>query len=80
MRASAIADQLCIEIENDRPGQGSPQPRERAEGVGLANTRRRLETLYGQQGSVTVSAIQNNRFLVSIQFPLTTAASETIEQ
>jgi two-component system sensor histidine kinase AlgZ len=80
IRASATADQLRIEIENDRPSQSPPQPRERGEGVGLANTRTRLETLYGQQGSVTVSAIQNNRFLVSIQFPLTTAASETIER
>jgi two-component system sensor histidine kinase AlgZ len=78
--ASAIAEQLCIEIENDRPSQRPPQPSERGEGVGLANTRTRLETLYGRQGSVTVSTIQNNRFLVSIQFPLTTAASETIER
>jgi LytS/YehU family sensor histidine kinase len=50
IRASAIEDQLRIEIENDRPSQGSPQPHERGEGVGLANTRTRLETLYGQQG------------------------------
>jgi two-component system sensor histidine kinase AlgZ len=80
VRATTIADQLRIEIENDHTSQGTPHPREGGEGVGLANTRTRLETLYGQQGSVTVSAIQNNRFLVSIQFPLTTAAAETMER
>jgi LytS/YehU family sensor histidine kinase len=80
IRASAIADQLRIEIESDRPGQSPPQPRERGEGVGLANTRTRLETLYGAQGSITVSSLQNNRFLVSIEFPLTTVASEKVER
>ena len=53
---------------------------ERGEGVGLANTRTRLETLYGTQGSITVSTLRDNRFLVSIQFPLTTVASETVER
>jgi len=75
IRASAFADQLRIEIESDRPGQSPAQPRERGEGVGLANTRTRLETLYGARGSITISTLQNNRFLVSIQFPLTTASS-----
>jgi LytS/YehU family sensor histidine kinase len=79
IRASAVAEKLLIEIENDRPSQGTPQPGERGEGVGLANTRTRLETLYGTQGSITVSTLQNNRFLVAIQFPLNTVASETAE-
>jgi LytS/YehU family sensor histidine kinase len=78
IRASTIAERLCIEIENDRPGP--QQSDERGERVGLANTRTRLETLYGTQGSITVSAPQNNRFLVSIHIPLTTTASETVEQ
>jgi LytS/YehU family sensor histidine kinase len=80
IRASAVAEQLRIEIENDRLNLGPPQPGEQAEGFGLANTRTRLETLYGAQGSITVSTFQNNRFLVLIQFPLTTIASETVER
>ena len=80
IRALAIAEQLRIEIENDRVSQGTPQAKERGEGVGLANTRARLETLYGARGNITVSYLQNNRFLVSIQFPLTTIASEVIER
>ncbi len=80
IRASAIADHLRIEIESDRPSQSPPRPGKRGEGVGLANTRTRLETLYGAQGSITVSTLQNNRFLVSIEFPLTTVDSEKVER
>ena len=80
IRAWATAEQLRIEIENDRLSQGPPQTGEQGEGVGLANTRTRLGTLYGTQASITVSTFQNNRFLVSIQFPLTTAASETVDR
>jgi LytS/YehU family sensor histidine kinase len=79
IRASAIEDQLHIEIENDRPIQG-PQSGERGEGVGLANTRTRLATLYGTQGSITFSTLRDNRFLVSIKFPFATVDSETVER
>jgi hypothetical protein len=74
IRASASEGQLRIEIENDRR-EDRMQSGEEGHGLGLANTRARLEKLYGEQGSVTVSTAQNNRFLVSIQFPLTKEAS-----
>ena len=70
IRASVIGGLLRIEIENDRP-EGPLQSGDEGYGLGLENTKTRLERLYGEQGSVTVSAAQNNRFLVSIQFPLT---------
>jgi LytS/YehU family sensor histidine kinase len=72
--ASVIEGQLRIDIENDRT-EGLLQSGDEGNGLGLANTRTRLEKLYGEQGSVTVTATQNNRFLVSIQFPVTTAPS-----
>jgi LytS/YehU family sensor histidine kinase len=72
--ASVIEGQLRIDIENDRT-EGLLQSGDEGNGLGLANTRTRLEKLYGEQGSVTVTTAQNNRFLVSIQFPLTTASS-----
>jgi hypothetical protein len=74
VRASASEGRLRIEIENDRR-EGVMQSGEEGHGLGLANTRTRLEKLYGEQGSMTVSSAQNNRFLVSIEFPLTTAGS-----
>jgi LytS/YehU family sensor histidine kinase len=66
--------QLRIDIENDRT-ESPLQSGDEGNGLGLANTRSRLEKLYGEQGRVTVTTAQNNRFLVSIQFPLTTASS-----
>jgi LytS/YehU family sensor histidine kinase len=74
IRASVIGEQLRIEIENDRP-EGPLQSGDEGYGLGLENTKTRLERLYGEQGSVTVSIAQNNRFLVSIQFPLTKTSS-----
>ncbi len=72
--ASVIERQLRIDIENDHT-EGLLQSVDEGNGLGLANTRTRLEKLYGERGSVTVANTQNNRFLVSIQFPLTTASS-----
>jgi LytS/YehU family sensor histidine kinase len=71
--ASVVEGHLRINIENDRT-EGLMQSGDEGNGLGLANTRTRLEKLYGEQGSVKVGTAQNNRFLVLIQFPLTTAA------
>jgi two-component system sensor histidine kinase AlgZ len=72
--ASVIEGLLRIAIENDRAG-APQQSDDDGNGLGLANTRTRLEKLYGEQGRVTVTTAENNRFLVSIQFPFTTATS-----
>jgi LytS/YehU family sensor histidine kinase len=67
--ASVAAGQLRIDIENDRI-EGLHQSGDEGTGLGLANTKMRLEKLYGERGGVKVTTAQNNRFLVSIQFPL----------
>ena len=72
--ASVIEGQLRIDIENDRP-EGLLQLDHDGSGLGLANTRIRLEKLYGERGSVTVTTAQNHRFLAAIQVPLTTVSS-----
>jgi LytS/YehU family sensor histidine kinase len=72
--ASVIEGQLRIDIENDRT-EGLLESGDEGNGLGLANTKTRLEKLYGEQGIVTVTTAQNNRFLVSMRFPLTTASS-----
>jgi LytS/YehU family sensor histidine kinase len=71
IKASVVEGQLWIEIENDR-SESPLQSNEEGHGLGLANTRTRLEKLYGDTGSITVSTAQKNRFLVSIRFPFTT--------
>jgi LytS/YehU family sensor histidine kinase len=72
--ASVIEGRLRIDIENDRMDD-LLHPGDEGNGLGLANTKTRLEKLYGELGSITVTTEQNNRFLVSIQFPPTRASS-----
>lgn len=72
--ASVIEGQVRIDIENDHV-EDLLQCGDEGNGLGLANTRMRLEKLYGEQGHVTVATTQNNRFLVSMQFPLNEASS-----
>jgi two-component system sensor histidine kinase AlgZ len=74
IRATASEGRLRIDIENDHT-EVLLQSGHEGNGLGLANTKTRLEKLYGEQGSVTATTAQNNRFLVCIQFPLTTASS-----
>ena len=72
--ASVVEGQLRIDVENDRT-EGILQSGDEGTGLGLANTRSRLEKIYGEQGRITVTSAENNRFLVSIRFPLNTASS-----
>jgi two-component sensor histidine kinase len=71
IRASAIEGRLRIEVENDRM-TSEPQSDEKGHGLGLVNTRTRLEKLYGEQSSLIVSTPQNGRFLISMSIPLNT--------
>jgi two-component system, LytTR family, sensor kinase len=66
--ASVIEGRLRIDIENDR-AENPPHSAEERNGLGLANTKTRLEKLYGEQGSVTVHTKENHRYRVSMQFP-----------
>lgn len=49
VRARRLDDTLELSVRDDGPGFGAPQPGGRI-GVGLANTRARLEQLYGSTG------------------------------
>jgi LytS/YehU family sensor histidine kinase len=66
--ASVSEGQLHVDIENDR-AESQQHPPEEGNGLGLANTRTRLEKLYGEQGSVSVHS-DSHRYRVSIQFPV----------
>jgi LytS/YehU family sensor histidine kinase len=74
IRASVLDGQVRIEVENDRT-TADQQSDDKGHGLGLPNTRTRLEKLYGEHGSLTVSAAEKNRFLISMRFPLTKGSS-----
>jgi hypothetical protein len=75
IRASTAQGFLQIQVENDRVEAASGSASEERQGLGLANTRTRLEKLYGDNGSMLISPEQNRRFLVSISFPFVRVSS-----
>jgi LytS/YehU family sensor histidine kinase len=75
IRASKVEGHLQIQIENDRAEGYAGSPAEEGHGLGLANTKTRLEKLYGEQASVVVSEERERRFLISISFPLIQTSS-----
>jgi sensor histidine kinase YesM len=66
--AERVHDHLHISIVNDGPVLGAVSPR-RGAGVGLAITRRRLEELYGEEQSLTLSSGPAGGAEVRIRFP-----------
>ena len=51
--ASAVGDQLVLSVRDDGPGYREEQAEA---GVGLANVRARLETLFGRRGPAGVAS------------------------
>jgi two-component system sensor histidine kinase AlgZ len=71
LRASLSGEALRIEIENELPDPDSQNTP--GSGLGLRNSRERLEQLYGRQSSLTTAVIHNNRFLTVVTFPFAPA-------
>jgi two-component system LytT family sensor kinase len=68
IEAQAGGDVLRLRILDD--GSGFAPNWQRSEGVGLANTRSRLERLYGQQAALTILDNPGGGVVVDIQIPL----------
>jgi LytS/YehU family sensor histidine kinase len=69
---------LQIQIENDRVEGASASFEQQGHGLGLANTRMRLEKLYGEYAGVVISSEQERRFLLSVSLPFVRASSVSV--
>jgi two-component system LytT family sensor kinase len=68
IKATSEAMRLCLEIEDDGPGL--PSELEPASvGVGLSNTRARLQHLYGGDGRLSIGARPGHGVRVTIELP-----------
>jgi signal transduction histidine kinase len=66
---------LNLRVEDDGPGfRGSPMP---PFGVGLSNTARRLDELYGGQAKLVIGRGAAGGVVVSIELPLVSASEDT---
>jgi sensor histidine kinase YesM len=76
MNAKVFANELLIELKDDGPGVDlvdGDLPKGR--GVGIANTRQRLEELYEENHSFTISNIKPSGLQVNIRLPYEVEAS-----
>ncbi len=75
VRAGAEGERLVIRVSDDGPG--APAARgPNGSGVGLANTRARLEHLYGERQSMEMESGAAGGFAVTITLPLRPAPAE----
>jgi LytS/YehU family sensor histidine kinase len=64
--------ELLVSVSDNGPGY----KRDSGMGVGLRNTRERLETLFGQAGSLEVVAAEGGGTIATVRFPLRIAEHE----
>ena len=68
VEAQADGDTMWLRVRDD--GAGLPKSWKRREGVGLTNTRSRIDRLYGEQAALTVRENPGGGVLVDIYIPL----------
>ena len=72
--AGAVDGRLRLSVTDDGPGPGGGSGRW-SEGVGLSNTRRRLEQLYGAAGSLVLEPAEGGGTRATIELPLRRAGA-----
>lgn len=68
IEADADGDTISLRVRDD--GAGFPKNWQRRDGVGLANTRSRLDRLYGEQAALTIRDNPGGGVLVDVYIPL----------
>lgn len=70
--AQVHGEQLMITIADDGPGLGNGEPGHRPSGVGLRNTRERLQQLYGDRQALTLAPADPHGLVITINLPFET--------
>ena len=79
IRAAARDGRLLLEVHDTGPGFADPALTG-VDGIGLANTRARLEQLYAGEHTITLGNAPEGGGLVRLELPLRVAASEILEE
>ncbi len=69
IRASALGEQLSIDVSDNGRGMTIGQQRNFKQGIGLANTRARLQQLYGEEQSFVIINQNNQGFSAVMKIP-----------
>jgi LytS/YehU family sensor histidine kinase len=77
IRARRHADSLRLTVKDDGPGLPADWDAEHGFGVGLSNTRERLERLYGKNQSFEIAGPPTGGAEVTLTLPLRIAPKET---
>jgi two-component system sensor histidine kinase AlgZ len=84
LRSEAINGRLRVKIENDGAEDDEPVLRRDTavphRGVGLTNTRARLQQMYGYEATLETHATANGTYEVRISMPFTTVETMTEDQ
>lgn len=71
-------ESLCLEIEDDGLGLQTDRESARHQGIGLSNTLKTLQHLYGSQGRLQLNNRPAGGLCVTITMPFTTAEPEEV--
>jgi LytS/YehU family sensor histidine kinase len=81
LRSDTVGGRLRVRIENDGAEDDEPVLRRNSasphRGVGLTNTRARLEQMYGYEATLETHATANGTYEVRISMPFSTVESES---
>jgi len=78
IEARREASRLVLQVSDDGPGTGTRRSAAVGEGVGLSNTRARLEQLFEAQASLEFGPVSTGGFLVCVRLPFRLAFGESL--